>query len=354
VSGRLSPRASRLAAALAAFPRQGVTLADLWQLFDRVDPVSATSTARRAELAALLVELEAGGVIVMPSPRSMDRTQNPPLPRRVILAGRMPSGRASNAAGSARSVAWRPELAWAASATTRLSAGQVETLRQINTWLRDAQPTANVPLRERSYEIFGDEKQLDRLLGTGLFGPGRLSLGLLRARRTCPPLPARRLGSGPLLLVVENSDTFDTLAALLAYQPDRVGWIAWGAGQAFEASVLSVADLPQVTEVRYYGDLDASGLRIPAAASELAASEGLPEVQPATDLYRILLDRGAPQRINSEGRLDQDRAAAIASWLPPELRSEVAALLAAGRRIPQEATGFELLARSQSWRGSLR
>jgi hypothetical protein len=350
----LSPRASRLAAALAALPRRGITLAELWQLFDRVDPVSATSPTRRAELATILAELEAGGVIGAPSPRSLDRTQDPPLPRRVKLAGQTSAGRGSKEAGSATSVAWRPELAWATSVATRLSAGQLEALRRINAWLRDTQPSAEVPLRERSYEIFGDEKQLDRLLGTSLFGPDRLSLGLLRARRTRPPLPARRLGSGPLLLVVENSDTFDTLARLLADQPGRVGWVAWGAGQAFEASVLSIAELPQATEIHYYGDLDATGLRIPAAASQLASSEGLPEVRPADELYRILLARGSPQRTGAEGRLYQDRAGGLASWLPPELRSEVAALLAAGYRIPQEAVGFELLARSQAWRRSFQ
>lgn len=353
-AGSLSPRTSRLAAELAAFPRRGVTLAELWELFDRVDSVSATSPTRRAELAAILAELEADGVIEAPSSRSLDRTQDPPLPRRVKLAGRTSAGRGSKEAGSATSVAWRPELAWATSVATRLSAGQLEALRRINAWLRDAQPIAEVPLRERSYEIFGDEKLLDRLLGTSLFGPGRLSLGLLRARRTRPPLPARRLGSGPLLLVVENSDTFDTLAGLLADQPGRVGWVAWGAGRAFEASVLSIAELPRVTSIRYYGDLDATGLRIPAAASQLASSEGLPEVRPAAELYRILLTQGTPQRSGAEGRLDQDRAGALASWLSPELRSEVAALLAAGRRIPQEAVGFELLARSQAWRRPLQ
>jgi hypothetical protein len=107
-------------------------------------------------------------------------------------------------------------------------------------------------------------------------------------------------------------------------------------------------------EVLYFGDLDATGLRIPAAASQLATSEGLPEVRPAADLYRILLARGTPQRTNGEGRLDQDRAAALASWLSPELRREAAVLLASGYRIPQEAVGLELLARSRAWRRSLQ
>jgi Uncharacterized protein conserved in bacteria C-term(DUF2220) len=343
----LTARAARLAAALAELSRRTVTLAELWGLFDRIDPVSATSPARRAELAGLLAELEGQGVIALPSSRSMDRSQVPPLPRRVALSARRGSGTPSG--GAPRSVAWRPELAWAASA--RLTPGQVETLRKVNVWLRDARPTAVVPIRERSLEILGDEKQLERLLSTSLFEPGRLSLDLLSARRSRPPLPARRLGAGPAMLVIENSDTFDTLARLLADRPGRVGWIAWGAGKAFEAAVVSVAEFPEVSQLLYYGDLDAAGLRIPAAANQTASSEGLPTIRPAVELYRTLLAHGKPQA--GQDHVDQKGAAVLASWLPPNLQQPVIALLTSGRRIPQEATGLELLGHSESWRTSL-
>jgi Uncharacterized protein conserved in bacteria C-term(DUF2220) len=340
----LTPRAARLVAELAALRRRSVPLTDLWRLFDRVDPVSATSPTRRAELAALLAELEAHSLLALPSPRSMDRSQAPPLPRRVRLSAL--DGPGAPNGGGARSVAWRPELAWAAS--VRLTSGQAETLRKVNVWLRDARPTAFVPLRERSLEIFGDEKQLERLLGTSLFEPGRLSLDLLSARRTRPPLPARRLGTGPAMLVVENSDTFDTLTRLLADRPGRIGWVAWGAGKAFEAAVVSVADLPEVSQILYYGDLDAPGLRIPAAAAETATSEGLPTIRPAVELYRTLLVHGKPQP--GYEQVDQQRAAVLASWLPADLQAPVIALLTSGQRIPQEATGLELLTHTERWR----
>jgi hypothetical protein len=45
---------------------------------------------------------------------------------------------------------------------------------------------------------------------SALFGPGRLSLTLLRAYRSRPPLLAISVG-GPVLLVAESSDTFETL-----------------------------------------------------------------------------------------------------------------------------------------------
>jgi hypothetical protein len=120
------------------------------------------------------------------------------------------------------------------------------------------------------------------------------------------------------MLVIENSDTFDTLARLLADRPGRIGWIAWGAGKAFEAAVVSVADLPEVSEILYYGDLDAPGLRIPAAATQTATSEGLPTIRPAVELYRTLLVHGRPQP--GYEQVDQQSAAVLASWPPPTCR----------------------------------
>lgn len=81
-----------------------------------------------------------------------------------------------------------------------------------------------------------------------------------------------------MLLVVENSDTFDSLVTVLRGRNDhRVGLVGWGAGAGFEASVLSIADLGRaVSEVRYFGDLDENGLRIPASAGLIAQGVGLP------------------------------------------------------------------------------
>ena len=119
-------------------------------------------------------------------------------------------------------------------------------------------------------------------LPTGLFGAGRLTLELLRTFRAHPPLPAVYAGTGSVLLVAENADTFATLLACVRRDPCGVGWIAWGAGGAFEASVWSARDLnAAVTEIRYFGDLDYDGLRIPANASATASAEGLPPVLPA-------------------------------------------------------------------------
>lgn len=348
----LTGRLARLAVALEAWSRRTLRLDEIWQLYAEADPASAGRPGRRADLAAALSALEEAGVLTCS--RTTDRTAQPPLPKRVILAAASPQ---PGAAVLARATAWRPELAWAASA--RLTTAQVHALTAVNTWLRDrSRDTDRAPLRERSLEVFGHEKTLDRMLGTGLFGAGRLTLDLLRTFRAHPPLPAVHLGTGAVLLVVENADTFATLLECVHRESRGVGWIAWGAGGAFEASVRSAGDLdPAVTEIRYFGDLDYDGLRIPANAWVTARTEGLPPLLPAVTLYQQLL----ATQIRQSGQPHVDEAARqpLIGWLASadtadsaEVASEVAQLLHHGQRVPQEALGSRELVSNGRWAGS--
>lgn len=318
-------------------------LPELWRLFDEADPATRGSTRRRQLMADCLAELGAAGVIELPAAASFDRTQRPPLPRFIMIPITYPSH------SPARGPVWHPDLSWAA--TFRVSGAQAKLLERVNAWLfRGAgadQPW--VPLRERSLELLGEEKALDTLVGTSLFGPGRLTLELLRTYRVTLPLHITSVGSGDVLLVVENSDTFDSLRRALSETPGRVGTLAWGAGAGFEASVLSVASvMPAVREIRYFGDLDAAGLRIPAAASRLALLEGLPAVRPATALYTALLAVGRSR--GAQLPLDGQRAEELVGWLDPPHRQPCRRLLAERHRIAQEAVGLAYLTATADWR----
>ncbi|MGL5861847.1 MAG: Wadjet anti-phage system protein JetD domain-containing protein [Phycicoccus sp.] len=246
---------------------------------------------------------------------------------------------------------WRPELAWAVQA--RLTLGQVEQLRQVNNWLRDRGRDRDVlPLRERSLEVLGHEKTLDALLSTTVFAPNRLTLDLLRTFRSHPPLPVVRVGDGPVLLVVENDDTFHSIRTVLVTDPGPVGHVAWGAGGAFEASVRSCGDLPGVERVRYFGDLDAAGLRIPRNAARTAAREGQPDVTPAHALYRSLLATGVRQ--GGQPAVPAEQSATLTAWLDePFIAQECSALLEARMRVPQEALTFTALSSERGWLNDL-
>lgn len=333
----MTETADRLAAALEARCTRRVHRDELWHAFLEAEPAFLTDVGKRARLATALDELAGAGRIVLPSARSFDGGR-PPLPRFVTVGG--PRARPPSVP-EGRSFPWRPELAWAAAA--RLGPGQLQVLQAVNSWLRDggaARPV--VPARERSLQVFGDEKAIDRLSRSMLFGPARLGYELLRCRPVHAPFVWRRTGAGAELLVVENHHSFETLASVVQ-AGGPVGMVAYGAGNHFIASVASIGDLDPVPErVWYFGDLDSNGLRIPVAAGTVAGELGLPAPQPAVGLYQLLLDHGRPAPARSPP-LTAGVAAERVAWLPDPLRAPVAQLLTGGMRMAQEWVGTELL-----------
>ena len=345
----LSGPAARLAAALeAGASRVTVPREDFHPALEHACPGAVRSGRSRPVLAALLDELGDAGRIRLPGANSAWDAGRPPLPEWIRLA----SDTAAASRQRPSSFPWRPELRWAADA--HLTTSQVSDLRKVNRWLRDTDtdPEARepVPVRERSAEIFSDEKHLERLTSTSLFAPGRLDLALLGAIRIPPPLAFTRTGDGPVLLVLENSTTYATVVTLLRAAPGPVGHVAWGCGRAFEASVAGVAEIPGVAAIRYYGDLDPAGLSIPARAGVVASEYGLPEILPAAGLYEMMLSR-QPQ--DGGPPPDAQRVATLTSWLPASLQEAAGDLLLSGRRIPQEATGHRLLSCTGKWRSGL-
>jgi hypothetical protein len=147
----------------------------------------------------------------------------------------------------------------------------------------------------------------------------------------------------------ENSDTFDSILTVLRGRDDhRVGLVGWGAGTGFEASVLSIPLVGRpISEIRYFGDLDENGLRIPANASTITQSEGLTPVVPAPGLYRALLQRGVRQ--HGQRRLLLEATDKLVSWLDPTQRTAAGILLTEGARIAQEAVGLSYLTGHDDW-----
>lgn len=331
------PGARELVALLRATGRTRIDRAGLWRAFTEAVPSAHGSVDARRLLAEAIAELAAAGELV-PSQAADDGT--PPLPRSVKLtrpaaASDRAGSAGTGAVGTGAAEPWHPELAAAAGVRA-----PSETVRLVNRWLFAGGTRAEVvPLRERALEITGDEKAFD----AGL--PAPLTPEILRAVRVRLPLHREPVGEGPVLLVVENADTVHSLVRALRDDPGPVGAVAWGAGTAFTSSVLSLAAAPPVA-IRYFGDLDAAGLRIPARASVLGEAEGLPPVRPATGLYRALLEHGRPAPAGAADHSDVD-------WLEPAQRGPVRDLFAAGQRLAQEAVGRRVLAAGRDWRAGL-
>ncbi|MFE0087632.1 Wadjet anti-phage system protein JetD domain-containing protein [Streptomyces sp. NPDC058991] len=340
----LSPAAASLSATLQARAEKAtISRATLIEAFTAALPGLASSEHARTALATLLHELADHRLLTLPTSSARWDVGRPPLPEQVRLPATLATPRVPRGP-----VSWRPELDWAY--TARLTAAQTEDLLACNRWFRDSSNAPDrhtpIPLRERSYEIFRDEKRLDALISGALFAPERLTLDQLATYRQPPPLAHHQVGDGDTLLVVENSDTYATLHNLLAKQPGRTRFIAFGAGRSFEASVSRLTELSGIHRILYYGDLDADGLAIPARASLTALQHGLPPIEPAADLYRLLLGHTP----TPSALVDDDRAQTLTAWLPAPLSTQAHDLLTAGQRLAQEATNRNQLSVDSSWR----
>lgn len=323
--------------AVARWPTQRVPLAELLTAAASVDRTAASSAGWRTQIAGALETLEAAGTITFPRTR-FDTSAHPPLPAYITRPRIELSPRPSRCA-----VIWHADLAWAAELDGRGELASVDraVLAPVNAWL-SRRCGVPVPVRERSLEIFDDEKVLEKHLFGPLFAPGRLTFALLETYPCWPPVQQTVLGDGPWLLV-ENHTTYHSLS-LRARACGFDGRIIWTAGSQVgtRLSALAAEELPPPASCWYFGDIDAGGLRAARLAERRAAEVGFGAVTPAGGLYRLAVDRG-----RESGNGTAAPAALVAwarTWLNGELGDRVAELLARGGRIVQEHVGVENLA----------
>jgi hypothetical protein len=348
----LSPAARHVLATAAALGRRRVDREVLRAALWVAEPHLATSPSKRERLRAVIDELEACEHVTLPRERRLyDRTAQPPLPAYVTLTA---PATARPARPDAARHPWPPDLRWAAGLSPPATREDVAVLEAVARFLADGGSRRPVvPVQERSLALFGDEKRLDSLRGGRLFFARRLTLELLRCAPAPPPFVFSRLSDRPTMLAVENSAAYATFRQLLD-GGELFGVVAYGAGKHFMASVAYAEELPvRPSRVLYFGDLDVEGLTIPATASRRASGllpVPLPPVEPAVALYELLLAR-EPRPMAGRARPEPGPDL---EWLPEPLRVRAGAVLAAGRRIPQEAIGYEVLSADEGWRAALR
>jgi hypothetical protein len=324
-----------------------VRLKDVWAAFQRVRPYLEGSVHAREELFQLLNELADSGALGLPRQKSCyDTVQRPPLPKWIELPAPAPTVRARERAAQ---VGWHPALAFVSKLET-LSDDELEELLAVQAFFRSNPEPPVATVRERSFELFGNEKRLEDLAKGRLFGAGRLSLSLLRCVEVRTPCVYRDVGAGTGALIIENKDTYHSACeAVRRLGPDSlVRWVVFGSGKAVLATLDSVNDLPTRPErAWYFGDIDAAGLLIAVQVARLAKSWNPPLlVECAYPLYRALVERAARRGLRASGNaVSGRRAAELAEWLPQEIRPAVIDLLVRGGSWPQEAVTAVLLER---------
>lgn len=302
--------------------------ANLLEAFGRAFPHSQGDLNQRERLAAILHDLAEAGHVRLPrqsNRRGYDHSERTPLPR---FVNRINSRKAPR-----NPIYWRPELAFAQG----LPVIWHEELVAIQNWLRKhSRETQYVALRERSVEIFGDEKRLDGMLGTKLFAAGHLSLDLLKCYLPTVPIYVEGIEADQHvrpLLVIENHTTFDTIRRWNQHHR-RYAAVAFGAGTAFISSCSSLRRNLQQQGCSgvalYFGDVDPKGLWIPVRSSQ---ESGI-EIKPERSLYELLFRKARDRFI--VGHTPYPFEPDLLEWLPQNLREETAQCFNRGRRLPQE------------------
>lgn len=307
-------------------------------------PELATSADRYHRLRAVVDELVRRGVIE-PS-KAHDTRLGVRLPRSLLVAGRTPAAAVEN---PARRFPWVTEMAWAANGPRRPAVIH-DYLIRISTWIAANRRPATVPVRERSLELFGDDKALDRLLA-GVLRERAATVEALAIDQVHPPMAYAEVPGavGRRVLIVENGTTFHSALRaarhhVAAEVPVAVRWVGYGAGGQMGAIVPSLCQLDP-DELSYFGDLDPEGLGFPARAAVKAREAGLPRLEPARVLYRWLLDRGRPQRKRRPSSWPADGLA----WLGTDLAARLNRTLGEGVWLAQEWVGVTALEADPAW-----
>lgn len=330
----LAAPARRLAEAITAAGKVRLPVAGILSCWDTAMPELRGHGESHLRLVDALHDLADAGVVDLPAAGSWDRTYRPPLPKFVTV----PAARRPPRQTPWRTFPWRVELGWAASMPT-MTPTQFDALVKLNDWLTAGGDDTVVPARIRSAELWGDEKLIDSVVVSAIWGDGKLGWDLIAAERLPPPLVIRRVGAGPELLVVENLDPFWLCAGLLGDTDSRIGRVAWGAGNAFLATATSIAEEEIApSRIWYWGDGDPDGVRIPTTAAALIDAAGLAPLEPHVPLWCAYKGLGIHEPGGHNWR------SVPATWLSGDAWGALADVRAAGGRVAQEAVPHRVLA----------
>jgi hypothetical protein len=316
---------------LSSLRRKRITLEALRLSWQTSYPDQAQHPERDGMLLKALQELEQSLKLKLPAKGSFEKLGRPPMPLFITLI--VEAVERQQQAWS--EVHWLPVLGF----WPDLNESELITAKAINDWLiRRRGRYLMVPVRERSLEIFGNEKHLDLKVRKGALFSGRLPLSAIGAMLVDHPLPYRiAQAPGQPVLVVENHHTYWSLGEwnVLAR---RYAAVVYGAGNSFCNSGLALQEVIRETGAcgaEYFGDLDPEGINIPLRFNRRHKVQ----LTPALDLYGFLLKHGGEK--SPVHRVAADSLAAEV-WLPG-LAANIVKLWENDLWKPQEGLGTEQL-----------
>lgn len=313
-----------------------IPLEFLWEAMATTQPGSVTGDSRET-LRALIAALELRGFSLPKGKHIYEQTAKPPLPKWI---------QRSETTKNHKQSTFDPKVYLWARELTFLAEGRClpdyQPWLMVDNWLKSGGRDAPlVPVRERSFEIFNDEKFLDNFSMNQAFKQGQINLLVLHCFITPEPLAWEKGPPDSELkpcLVVENSATWRTLSL---WNRDKCAYssLVYGGGNKFSQTWQGLEWVREVAPfdiIHYFGDVDYDGLMIPfRAASGISESLKVPLILD-TQLYQILQrtvpkerwckNKGKQRTINDE----------LLNWFPNTLRDWLVEVISNHFRIPQE------------------
>lgn len=237
---------------------------------------------------------------------------------------------------------------------------------QLNRFLkeegRDRQTLEPASLNERSFEIWGREKFLQKEQGKRVLKHCGIGLRDLEIYQTTEPLAYySRIRCVPQnILILENKDTFYSMRKHLLSGESQIfgreiGTLIYGAGKgilrSFEDFRFCVEPYMNAEENRllYFGDLDYEGIGIFEKLAELFAQE-VP-ILPFVEAYQYMLKKYGTGELDflpeSSEKQNRNIEGSFFSFFPDKAVRQMKQILEQGKYIPQECLNRNDFTRGQ-------
>ncbi len=291
-----------------------------------------------SRLLPVLEDMEKKGIIRLPiGNNSYIMYQRVRFPKYIVLVRKKDISDEK----SWRTHQWHPKLSWIPSLES-ITTVTLQRLLEIDEFLKK-QPPNIVPIteKERSLQIFGDEKELTKLASSLKLNQSPDIFEITVCFPTFEPLIGFyfQKSSHQRVIFIENRDTFLSISKVCLILDDPPFYaVYYGQGLNFKTSVLSIPfEIEKGVQIEYFGDIDPVGFFIPIEAKKI-----LQNIAPKYDLiwskylYERLIDlhiAGHYRFMSKDKRIIKD---IDLNFLPPEKREYVKGLFKNFERIPQE------------------
>jgi hypothetical protein len=301
---------------------------------------------RIERLTNILNQLTNEHQISLPSSKKLwDYSYHPPVPQWI----RIMKIRPKKINQPWKKYPWHPRLIWASQLKNLQTKGFMHLTRLNDFFIQLGNKALKLmSIKERSIQIFGNEKELDALLKRSWFH-AHISLPDLGCYQTYEPFASKTFSStrSQRTIIIENRDTFDSFCKINQRQEiPNYRYIIYGCGEKIQNTVLWINDFDaQIQTLEYFGDLDVEGLFIPYRANQILIENKYKQhIELAQNFYIRLIEIARKHFAESYSTLKDEilnQGYELLNFLSSEDHAFIISILKQKHRIAQELLNIE-------------